>query len=371
MSVFNCDDYDDHEQVVFCRDPQSGLRAVIAIHDTTRGPALGGCRMWPYASEDEGLRDALRLSRGMTYKSAMANLNLGGGKSVIFGDPRKDKTEALMRAMGRQVERLCGRYIAAEDSGTGVDDLRAMSCETAHVAGIAERTTAHGTRSGDPSPATAYGVFIGIKAAVQHRLGLSDLAGLRIAVQGMGSVGLRVARHLRQSGARLFVSDIYPPAVAHAVDELGATSVAPEAIHALDADVYVPCALGAVINDQSVAQIRANVVAGAANNQLAQDHHGRLLAERGILYAPDYVINAGGIIDVACARDDSDREQLVARIEAIGATLTEIFERADILHEPTNVVADRIAVARVVAPGSNLQRHPQAMPSTPETVREI
>ena len=346
MSVFDACDYDDHEQVVYCRDPESGLFGLIAIHNTARGPALGGCRMWPYASEEEGLRDALRLSRGMTYKSAMANLALGGGKSVIFGDPRKDKSEALMRAMGRHVERLGGRYIAAEDAGTSVPDLQAMAKETAHVAGIAERATADGIRSGDPSPATAYGVYIGIRASVKHRLGVDDLSGLRIAVQGVGSVGLRVARHLQQSGATLLVSDIYPQAAAQAVNELGATAVDAQSIHSLDVDVFAPCALGAVINDETVSQIRASVIAGSANNQLERDEHGRRLAERDILYAPDYVINAGGIIDVACERDGSDRDRLVSRIEAIGTTLTEIFQRADVHGEPTNTIADRIAEER-------------------------
>lgn len=350
MTVFDARDFDDHEQIVFCRDPERGLFGLIAVHNTTLGPALGGCRMWPYRNEEEGLRDALRLSRGMTYKSAMANLALGGGKSVIFGDPRKDKSEALMRAMGRHVERLGGRYIAAEDSGTGVPDLKAMARETAHVAGIAERATADGIRSGDPSLATAYGVFVGIRSAVAHRLGVDDLSGLRIAVQGMGSVGLRVARHLQQSGAELFVCDIYPQAVAQAVDELGATAVAADAIHSLDVDVFSPCALGAVINDGTIDQIRAQVIAGSANNQLECDEHGRRLAERGITYAPDYVINAGGIIDVACDRDGSDRDQLMARIEAIGTTLMQIFERADADAEPTNVVADRIAEERLRAP---------------------
>lgn len=347
MSVFDVKDFDDHEQVVFCRDPDSGLRAIIAIHNTSRGPSLGGCRMWPYPSDEEALKDVLRLSKGMTYKSAMANLDLGGGKSVIVGNPRTDKSEGLLRSMGRFVDSLGGRYIAAEDSGTCVGDLKVMAEETCYVAGITDKTTGDGgMRSGDPSPATAYGVVSGIRAAVRHRFSREDLNGLRVAVQGMGNVGFRVARHLREAGAALWVCDIYDDQVRQAVEELGATPISADAIFDQDVDVFTPCALGAVINDDTLSRLRAAVVAGAANNQLAEPRHGRSLMERGILYAPDYVINAGGIIDVSYERDGFDRDKLVHHLDGIGETLTEIFLRADAESLPTDVIADRIAEER-------------------------
>jgi len=348
MQVFGAPEFDDHEQVVFCSDAPAGLRAIIAIHNTNLGPALGGCRIWPYRGEDEALRDVLRLSRAMTYKSAIAELPLGGGKSVIIADPRTDKTEALLLAAGRAVERLGGRYITAEDSGTGVNDLAVMARETRHVTGIHEKATAHGgMRSGDPSPATAYGVFIGLEAAVRHRLGRSDLEGLRVAVQGAGNVGFRVARHLAGAGARLWVSDIHDDAVERARRELGATPVAPEAILGLDVDVLAPCALGGVIEARTLDAMRAKIIAGAANNQLADEGLGCALMERGILYAPDYVINAGGIIDVFYEyRGNYDRDAVIAHIERMAQTLEQIFERAKAERLPTNVIANRIAEQR-------------------------
>nr|WP_211112328.1 Glu/Leu/Phe/Val dehydrogenase dimerization domain-containing protein [Azospirillum soli] len=346
--MFDHPDFDGHEQVVFCCDPASGLRAIIAIHDTTLGPSLGGCRMWPYASDWEALRDVLRLSRGMTYKSALAGLPLGGGKSVIIGNPRTDKSEALLRAMGRNVERLGGRYIVAEDSGTSVPDIKTMALETTHVSGIAEKTTDGGaTRNGDPSPATAYGVFVGMKAAVHHRLGRSDLEGLKVAIQGVGHVGAHLARHLRDAGARLWIADIDAERVRQVADTLGATPVRVDEVFDLDVDVFAPCALGAVLNDDTVARLSARVVAGAANNQLAGPRHGQALFDRGILYAPDYVINAGGVIDVYHERTGYDHARVMSQIEAIADTLTEIFARADAERKPTAVVADRMACQRV------------------------
>ncbi|MDX1605340.1 MAG: Glu/Leu/Phe/Val dehydrogenase dimerization domain-containing protein [Candidatus Competibacterales bacterium] len=348
MSVFTHEAFDAHEQVVFCHDAASGLRAIIAIHDTTLGPALGGCRMWPYPSENAALTDVLRLARGMSYKSALAGLELGGGKSVIIGDPRRDKHPDLLRAFAHQVDALGGRYIAAEDSGTSVEDLRLMHEFTPHVAGIADKPAADGRRrSGDPSPATAYGVFAGLRAAVAHRLGRRELAGLRVAVQGVGHVGLRLARLLREAGADLWLSDVDPERLQAAADELGATAVAPEAVFDLDVDVFAPCALGAVIDDRTLPRLRARVIAGAANNQLAEPRHGRLLQERGILYAPDYVINAGGIIDVALERRGFDRAQLLARLDGIHDVLLEIFHRAETEHRPTAEIADWIAEERL------------------------
>ena len=346
MSVFSARDFADHEQVVFCCDPDSGLKAIIAIHNRNRGPALGGCRMWPYASDDEALRDVLRLSRGMTYKSAMANLDLGGGKSVIIGNPRTQKTEALLRAMARFVDNLGGRYIAAEDSGTSVADMMLMRTVTPHVAGTEEKKSDKGMRSGDPSPATAYGTFVGIKAAAKYALGRDDLKRLKVGVQGVGNVGFDLARQLKGADASLWVSDIYEDQVKRAVDELEAKPVHSEEIYDLDVDVFAPCAMGAIVNDQTLPRLKARVIAGAANNQLAEPRHGEELMRRGILYAPDYVINAGGIIDVFHERIGFDREKLLRHIGGIYDTLMEIFERARREERPTQEVADAIAEER-------------------------
>ena len=346
MAVFSLSDFADHEQVVFVSDDKSGLKAIIAVHNSNLGPALGGCRMWPYASEEEAIRDVLRLSRGMTYKSAMANLKLGGGKSVIIGNPRTQKTPELLAAFARALEQLNGRYIAAEDSGTSVADMKTMTQFTRHVAGIHDKPSDAGTRSGDPSPATAYGTFIGIKAAVKERLGRDSLEGLRVAVQGVGNVGFDLARQLKAAGAQLWVTDIHREPLLQAGKELGATVVAPEEIFGLDVDVFAPCALGAVLSDATIPQLKASIVAGAANNQLAEPRHGVELMKRGILYAPDYVINAGGIIDVYHERIGFDRAALIKHIEGIEDNLMEIFERARKEERPTGEVADAIAEER-------------------------
>lgn len=346
MAVFSLSDFADHEQVVFVSDDKSGLKAIIAVHNSKLGPALGGCRMWPYASEDEAIRDVLRLSRGMTYKSAMANLKLGGGKSVIIGNPRTQKTPELLAAFARALEQLNGRYIAAEDSGTSVADMKYMTQFTQHVAGIHDKPSDEGTRSGDPSPATAYGTFIGIQAAVKERLGRDSLEGLRVAVQGVGNVGYDLARQLKEAGAQLWVTDIHREPLVQASRELGATVVAPEEIFSLDVDVFAPCALGAILNDSTIPQLKAKIVAGAANNQLAEARHGLELMKRGILYAPDYVINAGGIIDVYHERIGFDRSALLKHIEGIHDNLMEVFERARKEERPTGEVADAIAEER-------------------------
>ena len=346
MAVFSLSDFADHEQVVFVSDDKSGLKAIIAIHNSNLGPALGGCRMWPYASEEEAVRDVLRLSRGMTYKSAMARLKLGGGKSVIIGNPRTDKTPALLAAFARALEQLNGRYIAAEDSGTSVADMKFMTQFTQHVAGIHDKPSDEGTRSGDPSPATAYGTFIGIQAAVKERLGRDSLDGLRVAVQGVGNVGYDLARQLKEAGARLWVTDIHREPLVQAGRELGATVVAPDEIFGLDVDVFAPCALGAILNDSTIPQLKASIVAGAANNQLAEARHGVELMKRGILYAPDYVINAGGIIDVYHERIGFERAALIRHIEGIRDNLMEVFERAREEERPTAEVADAIAEER-------------------------
>lgn len=346
MAVFSLSDFADHEQVVFCSDDKSGLKAIIAIHNSNLGPALGGCRMWPYATEEEAVRDVLRLSRGMTYKSAMANLKLGGGKSVIIGNPRTEKTPELLAAFARALEQLNGRYIAAEDSGTSVADMKTMAQITRHVAGIVDKPSDTGTRSGDPSPATAFGTFIGIKAAVKNKLGRDSLEGLRVAVQGVGNVGFDLARQLREAGASLWVTDIHRESLTLAAEELKAVVVPPDEIFGLDVDVFAPCAMGAVLNDQTIPQLKAAIVAGASNNQLAEARHGAELMKRGILYAPDYVINAGGIIDIYHERIGFDRDVLIPHIEGIYDNLMEIFERARTEERPTGEVADAIAEER-------------------------
>lgn len=343
MAVFSMQDFDGHEQVVFASDPESGLKAIIAVHDTARGPALGGCRMWNYASEDLAVRDVLRLSRGMTYKNALADLPFGGGKSVIIGDSRAHKTPELMAAMGRAVDRLAGRYIIAEDVGTSVEDMAIVHGVTRHVAGLRDG-------SGDPSPATARGVFMGIRAAVDHRLRRNSLDGLRVNVQGLGHVGWDLCRQLAGEGARLAVSDIRRDTVERAVETFGATPVDAEQIFDVEADVFAPCALGAVIDDSTLPRLRVAVVAGSANNQLAESRHGAELARRGILYAPDFVINAGGVINISYefGRDGKgyDRAAAFAHVDRIHDTLLTIFQRADAEGIPTNIAADRIAEER-------------------------
>ncbi len=340
MSVFEHHEFDGHEQVVFCHDPASGLKAIIAIHNTNRGPALGGCRMWPYVSEDEAVTDALRLSRGMTYKSALAGLDYGGGKSVIIGDPKQDKSEALFRAMGRFVESLGGRYTVAEDVGISVPDVETMATETSYVAGV----SAGGV--GDPSPATAYGVFMGIKAAAKHRLGADKLSGLRVAVQGVGHVGYYLCRHLAAEGAELVVADIAQDSLDRVVREFDAQVVPPDAIATAAVDIYAPCALGATINDATLPQLQAKIVAGSANNQLAEARHGEALRQRGILYAPDYVINAGGVIIISHEGADYDEARAFAHVAQIHDTLLEIFRRADTQQVATSQAADRLAEER-------------------------
>ncbi len=284
--LFTHPDFDDHEQVVFARDAAAGLTAILAVHNTTLGPALGGCRIWKYASEEEAVADALRLSRGMTYKAALAGLALGGGKSVILADAQTEKTPAMMRAMGRAVERLGGRYIVAEDVGATVADMDEIARETAHVSGTSATV-------GDPSPWTARGVFLAMQAAARYRWG-SGLEGRVVSVTGLGHVGANLCRHLAGAGARLVVSDIRGEAVRRVAEETGAAAIEPEAAHAADADIFSPCALGAGLNARTIPEIRAELVCGAANNQLATAEDGERLAARGILYAPDYLANAGG-----------------------------------------------------------------------------
>ncbi len=346
MAVFTHPEFDGHELVAHHHDRATGLRAIIAVHSTRLGKGLGGCRMWPYASEVEAVTDVLRLSRGMTYKAAMAGLPQGGGKSVILGDPRRDKSPEMMRAMGRFVHTLGGRYVVAEDSGTGVADIRLMAEHTPYVGGLADEKSVAAGRTGDPSPATAYGVFVGLLAAVRAQLGRDQLNGLKVAIQGLGNVGYRLAAHLHEAGAKLWVTDLHTPAVERCAQEFGATPVSMDAIFGVDVDVFAPCALGAILNDSSIPQLKAKVIAGAANNQLAESRHDRLLAQRGILYAPDYVINAGGIIDIFYEGPQYDQAKVKAHLDRIGETLATIFERARSGGQPTGEIADRMAEER-------------------------
>ncbi len=343
--LFDSADFDDHEQVVFVSEPASGLRAIIAIHSTTLGPSVGGCRILPYANDQTALTDVLRLSRGMTMKNAMAGLPLGGGKCVIIAGPACQKSPALLRAMGRAIDRLSGRYITAEDVGTKAADMVEIRKGTRHVMGLP--VSAGG--SGDPSPSTALGCFEGIKAAVRYQFGRQSLAGMRVGVQGLGNVGHNLARLLSEAGARLTVSDVRRASVEEAVAAFGAEAVAPDAIYDADMDVFAPCALGAVINDETLPRLKAGIIAGAANNQLAIPAHGRALQQRGILYAPDYVINAGGIIQVGAEITKETREAVERRVRAIGETLLTVFQAADADGIPTSEAADRIATNRIVA----------------------
>lgn len=345
MTVFEHHEYDGHEGVHFAHDRESGLHAIIAIHNTALGPALGGCRYWTYQDSEAALTDVLRLSRGMTYKSALAGLSFGGGKSVILGNPRAQKTPAQMRAMGSFVESLGGRYRIAEDVGISVEDVEFMAEQTRHVAGV------HAGGAGDPSPATAFGVFCGIRAAVRHSSSLGSLRDVPVAVQGLGQVGMELCRLLFGEGARLFVNDLDPERMKKARDQFDAIPLEGDALLDADAEVFAPCALGGVINDQSLERLKASIVAGAANNQLAEARHGRALQDRGILYAPDYVINAGGVINIAhetrAGGPAYDRARAFQAVARIAETLEEIFRCAQQQGIATSEAADQLALARV------------------------
>jgi leucine dehydrogenase len=358
MDLFQMRDFDAHEQVTIGYDAASGLRAVIAIHSTALGPAAGGCRMWPYAELADAISDALRLSRGMSYKNAMAELPFGGGKAVIIGDPR-EKTAQRMEAFGRLVDCLGGRYITAEDVGTTTGDMEQVARATRFVSGLSREpgrgADSMATVGGDPGPKTALGVFLGLKAAVRVRLGRDDLEGLRIAVQGLGGVGYPLCRLLAADGARLIVADSRPGAAQRVCRELGAQEVPAAGILSQDVDVLAPCALGAILDAHSIPTLRARVVAGAANNQLARDEDGEALMRAGILYAPDYVINAGGIISVAHEyRGGATWAQVKAEIERIPARLTDIFERARREGRSTSAVADQMARERLAHGGRRM-----------------
>lgn len=330
----------DHERVVGCRDEASGYRGIIAIHSTRLGPALGGARFWNYASEADALVDVLRLSRGMTYKNALAGLPFGGGKSIIIGDNRTMQREELFRAHGRFVEMLGGSYITAEDVGTSTADMEYVRLETEHVGGLADR-------SGDPSPVTARGVFRAMQAAARHRWGTDDVAGRTVALQGCGHVGYFLAKELHEAGAKLIVTDVDGERVGRVTDEYGAERVAPDEIYAVEADIFAPCALGGILNDETIPQLEVEIVSGAANNQLLDARHGEALAARNILYAPDYAANAGGVINGCIELLGWAKAESRAKVEAIYDTLLEIFRLAESGGIPTYKAADRLAEARL------------------------
>ena len=341
--IFETLDTTGHEQIVFCHNKDVGLKAIIAIHNTVLGPALGGTRMWPYASEQEALNDVLRLSRGMTYKNAVAGLNLGGGKAVIIGDPASDKSEGLFRAFGQFVESLAGRYITAEDVGIDVNDMELVYRETQYVTGVHQ---VHGG-SGDPSPFTDYGTMQGLLAALNRKFGNEEVGSYSYAVQGLGHVGIEFVKLLKERGAKVFVTDINKDRVARAVDEYGAEAVGLDEIYDVDVDVYSPCALGGTVNEQTLPRLKAKIICGAANNQLATNEIGDEVEKRGILYAPDYAVNAGGVMNISLEIDGYNRERAMRMMRTIYHNLTRIFEIAERDGIPTYRAADRLAEERI------------------------
>jgi len=335
MSVFEAPEFDDHEQVLFVNEPDAGLRAIIAIHNTRLGPALGGCRMWPYANEREAIRDVLRLSRGMTYKAAVLDCGLGGGKSVIIGDPHKEKTPELFNAMGRAIDSLNQRYIVGEDIGTNPLDMREIRNATDCVSCLLVEDGGYG----DPASMTALGVFSAMQAGLEHTLGSMNF-------EGVGNVGRNLCRLLDEAGARLTVCDVHEANLQAVVDEFGAQVLAPESIYEADVDVFAPCAMGAILNDTTIPQLRAKVVAGAANNQLDRNDHGQMLAGRGIAYLPDYVSNGGGLVSCAAEWYNKDIGDVPVDVRRIYDSCKDILERADSSGVTTSVAADRIAEER-------------------------
>lgn len=349
--------FDQHETIRrFVLGGEHDMVSLIAVHNTNLGPALGGCRFYPYAREEDALTDVLRLSKGMTYKNAMADLPLGGGKSVIIGNFRTDKNESLMEEMGEAVETFEGKYITAEDSGTSEEDMLAMSKKTEHVTGLPPeyfRGKDFGELGGNPSPLTALGVYRGLRAAVHHRYGGDSLNGLKVAVQGVGAVGFELCKLLKQDGVELFVTDVDAPRLKEAAQALGAEIVAPDEIYEQEVEVFAPCAMGGVLNDDTIAKLKAHIVAGASNNQLLKAHHDIQLLDKNILYVPDYVINAGGVICVAYEYFrksgynpmdfDITRESMVAHVERIGQTVTDVLSYATAHHMGTGEAADKLA----------------------------
>ena len=342
MKVFDMLAKMGHEQVMLCSDPGCGYRGIIAVHSTRLGPALGGTRFWTYPTDEEAITDALRLSRGMTYKNAVAGLNLGGGKSIIIGDNKTKDREDIFRAHGRFVESLGGRYITAEDVGTSTKDMDYVHMETGHVAGLAGK-------SGDPSPVTAHGVFRAVQASANRRWGSDSLEGKRVSIQGCGNVGRFLAQELHDAGARLTVSDIDAAKAARVAQLTGATVVEGDAIFTAEADIFSPCALGGIINDKTIPLLKVAVVAGGANNQLLEERHGDALEAKGILYAPDYVANAGGVINVYGEVAGWDAQRALDKADDIYDTVLRVFELAEADNIPTYEAADRVAEQRLAA----------------------
>lgn len=341
-----------HEQLVLCQDAASGYRGIIAVHSTVLGPALGGTRFWSYASDEDAIVDALRLARGMTYKNAVAGLNLGGGKSVIIGDNKTNDREMIFRAHGRFVESLGGRYITAEDVGTSTADMDYVHMETDYVSGLAGR-------SGDPSPVTAHGVFRAIQASAKQRWESDELSTKTVAIQGCGHVGYYLAKELHESGAKLIVTDIDAERVKRVVAEFGAVAVTAEEIYGVEADIFAPCALGAIVNDKTIPRLKVEIVAGAANNQLLEERHGDALDRRDILYAPDYVANAGGVINVYSELAGWTSARAFRKADEIYDTILKVFQIAKSDSIPTYLAADRLAEQRIQAVGSMVRTWPQ------------
>lgn len=337
-----------HEQLVICYDEPTGLKAIIGIHNTVLGPALGGTRMWNYASEAEAITDVLRLSRGMTFKAAISGLNLGGGKAVIIGDP-KMKNEAFMRRFGRFVESLNGRYITAEDVNTKTSDMEYIAMETKHVTGLPE----YKGGGGDPSPVTAYGTYLGMKAAANKAYGSDSLSGKKIAVQGIGQVGKYLVNHLVKEGAEVFITDIFEDRLKAVASETGATVVDPNSIYDIDMDIYAPCALGATVNDDTISRLKCKVIAGGANNQLLdEEKHGKMLLDKGIVHAPDFLINAGGLINVYTEfQGNYKREVAYSHAEKIYDTCLTILNKSEKENIPSQQAAIELAWSRIEAIG--------------------
>lgn len=345
MSIFEQASQMGHEQLVYCHDEATGLKAIIGIHNTVLGPSLGGTRFWNYATEEEAVTDVLRLSRGMTYKAAVSGLNLGGGKAVIIGDVSKLKNEAFLRRFGKFVDSLGGKYITAEDMNMKTSDMEYIGMETNHVTGLPVEMGG----SGDPSPVTAYGVYMGMKAAAKKAYGTDSLQGKKISVQGVGQVGMYLTQHLSKEGAQLFITDINQERLEKVSKESGATIVGMDEIYDVDVDIYAPCAMGATVNDNTIGRLKASVIAGAANNQLADEvRHGQMLVDAGIVYAPDFVINAGGIINISSELAGAyNKEQAYSWTEKIYDTTLNIFSLADEKGIPTQNAAMKLAEKRI------------------------
>ncbi len=367
MSFELIEKHGEHEQVIFCHNKEVGLKAIIAIHNTSLGPALGGTRMWNYASEEEALIDVLRLSKGMTYKASAAGLNLGGGKAVIIGDPKKDKTEAMFRAFGTYVNSLRGRYITAEDVGTTVTDMEYVFMETPFVTGIPEALGG----SGDPSPYTAHGVLMGIKASAKEKLGADTLKGVRVAVQGLGNVGSHLVNYLVSEEAIVSVADIDQEKVKLISEKHGLKVEDANGIITSDCDIYAPCALGATINDETIDKLQCKVVAGGANNQLAEARHGAALKELDILYAPDFVINAGGLMNVFVELEGYSADRAIDKTNQVYDNMMEVFKIAKDENIPTELAANALAERRIQLIGGLRQQHHGRTARPFSTLREM